>query len=441
MVSKFKYKERTEDDVKKRATQTGGSFDSYLQDIVQFVKVAEGENVYRILPPTWNTKIWGNNWCIDIWIHRNVGPDNGTYLCPKKMGEQLGMGEQLSKQDCDCPICEAVAGMDPEDDEKTIRDLKVKQERLAYIIDRDAPKDGVKVWRFGWNLEKKLQLRSQNKKTGRVLPIDDPDNGYDISFRREGKGLNTQYINESVEHESSPLFENEARYNKTIDFITENPLPDMLILHDAEYLDKIYRGKKGSKKDREEDEDEKEERGSRRSVRTKEDEDEKPSRRGKENTDEPEEEEEKPRSHRSSKDEEEEESESSTRRKSSSKDTAGGRTRKEPEEEEEEEPKPRGRRGRTEDDYAHGEEAEDEKPKGRGKKDQEEEEEKPKRGKKVDAEEEDKDEDEDDKPSSGKRAAGKRGGKDDDGDSDGDSDVQKVRGRLDRLKKKKGDDD
>jgi hypothetical protein len=401
-ASKFKYQERSPEDVKKRATQSGSTYDSYLNDLVQFVKVEEGENNYRILPPTWDLKSdWGNNWCLDTWVHRNVGPDNGVYLCPAKMGA-------LFDQDTACPICEAVAGMDEDEDEKAIKDLKAKQERLAYIIDRSAEKEGPKVWRLGWQLEKALQLRMQNKKTGAVLAIDDPDNGHDISFRREGKMLNTRYINEDIDRDPSPLHEKQSTQDKWMDFIVENPLPDMLIIHDYDYLDKIYRGKKGSKKDREEDAEE-----------------EKPTRS----------------SRNRSSEEGEDDTEANTPR-------SARNHRSEPEPEDE--PKPRGSRGRNNEDDNAEEETKEESPR-RSRRGEEAEDETPRRGRRQEAEEEaprsrrsrsEEPEPEDDpEPDPEEEKPRGRARASRDADPDSDDAVASTRARLQRLKPKAEEDD
>src|SRR4051812_42334164 len=89
--SGFKYKKRTADDVKKRAEQSGGRFDSPLIGGVDFFRPKNGENVVRILPATWDEH---EHYGLDVWMHRFIGADNSNYLCLNKM-----QGKR-------CPACE-----------------------------------------------------------------------------------------------------------------------------------------------------------------------------------------------------------------------------------------------------------------------------------------------------------------------------------------------
>lgn len=353
-MSRFKYRERSAETVAARAKQTGGDYDSILSSNVPVVKIREGENVFRIMPPTWSVKEWGDNWGIEVWAHGQIGVDNQSYLCVAKM-----KGE-------DCCICDAIRDMDPED----AKSIKARKRILAYVINRDQEKEGPMIWNLSWSLEKDIQVRSTDKKTGAVIPIDHPEAGYDVSFTREGQKLNTRYVGVDIARDDTPLSDREARQDKWLDFIEDNPIPTLLVFHDQDYIAKVFTGG-SSKEDKDEekptrsgrrsrDEDDEEEKPSRRRASAKEDaEEEKPKRRAR---DEDEEEEKPRRSSRKDYDDElpdDEQMERNARRTSSRKD--------EPEEEE----KPR-RRSRDEDE-------EEEKPRRRASAKDEEEEERPRR--------------------------------------------------------------
>lgn len=239
-TSKFKY-EPIPDEAMHKATQSGGDFDSYLTDLVKFQKVDEGEHTFRIIPRTWGSKVWGVNWFVEGWLHRDIGPDMSAYLCPLKIKGNP------------CPICEAISEMDSDRDDKEIDKIKARRNYYAYIVDRKAPKEGIKVWRFGVKLRRNLTLRCQDKQTGAWLQITDPNEGYDISFRREGSGLNTEYVGEDVARNPSPLSEKDTQQEAWLNFAADNPLPDQFVIQDYEYLDRIFRGKRGSKQDRADD--------------------------------------------------------------------------------------------------------------------------------------------------------------------------------------------
>ena len=246
MASKFKYQERSAATVNERANKSSGDYDDFIKG--QMFKPKEGENNIRILPVTWDPHDgpgakgfeWRDNWAIEVFIHRDVGPDKQTYLCLAKM-----KGE-------DCPLCDARGEID---DEELSKKLKAKPQLCAYIIDRADEKAGPLIWRVPASVEKEIQLRSKVKGTGEILPVDHPDRGYDITFRRKGTGLNTDYAGVDIDRDDSPLSEKDARYDDWLDFVQEHPLPDQLIYFDADYLDKQFRAKGSRREEKPKDEE------------------------------------------------------------------------------------------------------------------------------------------------------------------------------------------
>lgn len=239
-MGKFKF-EPVPSEALEKATQKGGDYDSYMSGVVKFVKVDEGEHTFRVMPRTWDAKQFGPYWYVEGWIHRDIGPDKGSYLCPLKMNGDA------------CPLCEAIAELDSESDKEYIDKIRAKIQYFAYIIDRSAPKDGVKAWRFGVKLRRNLTMRCQDKKTKEWLQISDPDEGYDISFRRTGQGLGTEYVGEEVDRDSSPLSEKATQQEAWMQFVIDNPLPEQFVFQEYEYLEKVFRGKGGTKQDRADD--------------------------------------------------------------------------------------------------------------------------------------------------------------------------------------------
>lgn len=226
----FKYRDPDESDVKSAANRAGGAFDSFTKAEIPKFKVKNGDNNIRLLPATWkDTEKWGNTWGLGVFVHYGIGPDNSTYLCPAKMGE----GE--------CPICDARADAPPlaegEDDE-----LKPGRRILCYLIDRDDEKAGPLMWAMPWTVERDILNLQMDKKLG-LLKIDHPDEGYDLSFSRDGKGRNVKYVGMRIDRDTSPISSKPSRQEAWLDFIDENPIDKILIFHDAEYIDKVYRGK------------------------------------------------------------------------------------------------------------------------------------------------------------------------------------------------------
>jgi hypothetical protein len=179
MAFKYRGGNRTVESITRRARATG-AYDSYLDSDVPMFKPKEGENCIRILPLTWeDTEKWGDDWAIDIFVHYSVGPDNGTYLCLDKM-----KGEA-------CPVCEARRETTEDEESKKLRP---SQRRLAWIIDRNEESKGPQPWPMPIKkIAGDIQLRSKDKKTNTPLLVDDPEEGYDVIFTREGTTETTDY--------------------------------------------------------------------------------------------------------------------------------------------------------------------------------------------------------------------------------------------------------
>lgn len=248
--SSFKYHERDSDAVRKRAEQKGGKFDSILKSGFDSWRPADGENVIRILPPTWDEH---DHYGYDIWVHSYVGPDKSTYLCPQKM---------LNKP---CPICKAQREAHNAGEEEDAKQLQPTRRVAVWLLDRDADRPMPVLWTMSWSQDRDIAALCQNKRTGKVLLIDHPNHGYDILFSRTGKGLNTRYVGLAVDREETAALEDEDELEKVLEYIQENPIPDTLNFYDEAYLANVIEGTIEGKDEDLEDDDSKD-RGSRGSA-------------------------------------------------------------------------------------------------------------------------------------------------------------------------------
>ncbi len=125
--------------------QSGGQSTLFnMPEGTQFLDIEAGKYYLDILPyvvsKTDHHKVGkGEQWMRVIFgVHRNVGPDNKTYICPKKT---------VNKK---CPICEQYV-RDLEEhgkDDESVKGLKVKMKHLYNVIDLDAAgkkKDKVQI--------------------------------------------------------------------------------------------------------------------------------------------------------------------------------------------------------------------------------------------------------------------------------------------------------
>lgn len=266
MAFKYRGKDRKVEDVVRRSKQAGGGYDNYTSPDVSNFKIPEGDNQIRILPPSWlddeeAVKKFGDSWDCGIYVHTNVGPDKNSYLCLDKM-----KGER-------CPVCEARA--DAADEEED-RQLRPQWRALCYVIDRDDEKAGPQLMNMGVKLFREINARGVDKKGGGLILLDDPEEGFDVFFHRDGTGLKTTYTQVEVDRDPSPVHDKEATQDRWLKFIEDNPIPDTLVFFPPEHIEKVLHGKAKSGGDgeegssrrrgrgREETSDEEEDRGGRR---------------------------------------------------------------------------------------------------------------------------------------------------------------------------------
>lgn len=240
--SSYEYQARDAESVKKRANQGANDFDKILIDGVKMWKPNDGDNRIRILPPGWKNP---GHYGLDIYVHYAVGPDRGTYLCLHKMKEE------------ECPICEERAIARRDEDEKYAKELEPKRRVLVYLIDRDHEREGVQAWAMPWTVDRDIVKVSQDKQSGAVLPLDSPEDGYDVEFEKKGSKDRTEYLGIAIARRSSPLGKDEW-----LDHALDQPLDGLLNYFDYDHVDKVFNGS-GAQKEKPRDRDDQEDKPSR----------------------------------------------------------------------------------------------------------------------------------------------------------------------------------
>lgn len=244
--SRFVYTPPTEEQVKKRGEQTGGNFEGIFKGDVSVYKIKGGENCIRILPPTWDN----HEHCgYEVFVHSFIGPNNATFLCPAKMKNER------------CPVCEAAEEAKRSGDSDEAYALQAKKRVLFWIIDRDSEEDGPIILDAGWQMDRDMFALCVKKRSGKVLLVDHPDTGHDITFKRQGEGVKTRYFGYQIEPEQTPIFDDGEQQDKVLEEIMDKPIPSLLVFRDAEYIEKVLSGAASSDEDDEDDEDEDEDEG------------------------------------------------------------------------------------------------------------------------------------------------------------------------------------
>lgn len=226
----YNYKKRSDDEVKARATQSAGGYDTYILDNFPTFKIqANHDHILRVLPPSGENSYYG----YDLYVHAYIGEkgNEGSYPCLKSMGK----GE--------CPLCEEYerARREETDDEYT-RQFKPSKKVLIWVVDRENPSEGPQVWVAPWTADRDLATACRDKVSGETILIDDPEEGYDIQVKRGGAKEKWAYLACHPGRRSSPLSKSVKEGQEWLDFITENPLEETVKWFDYEHMEKKVQG-------------------------------------------------------------------------------------------------------------------------------------------------------------------------------------------------------
>lgn len=218
----FKYQRRSAEDVEKRASQQGDSFKGFIKDEYKFWLPKKGDNWIRILPPTWNK---ATHYGLDVHVHSYIGPERASVLCNLKM------------HGARCAVCEArvrLEGSGAPDEE--IGQLKPSKRVVVYMLDMKDESKGVQIWAMPWTVDRDINKICKDKRDGTTYLIDDPEDGYDVFFDREGDGIGTKYTGFQLSRRPSSVDE------RHLDYISDHPLPDTMIERDYAEVANIYTG-------------------------------------------------------------------------------------------------------------------------------------------------------------------------------------------------------
>jgi hypothetical protein len=254
--SGYSYERRSSDQVKERQQkQQNGDFDRLVKDHVKVWKPNDGDNRIRVVPPTWKKP---EHFGYDLYVHYGVGADRQSYLCLHKHKDEkdpIHEAYETARRELN-DMSEGDSGY--KDLKEYVKSLKAKPRTGIFLVDRDHEKEGVQFWAMPQGMDGDIVAVMQDKKTGEVLNIDDPEEGYDVEFVKTGKGINTEYKGVAIARRSSPLGN-----DKWLQYAIDNPLPDQLVFFDYDHIAKAFGGKGAQRTERTRDSDD--DRGSSRS--------------------------------------------------------------------------------------------------------------------------------------------------------------------------------
>lgn len=225
----FQYQDISSNALFERANEREERRDTFLKQGIKFYIPKEKTNKLRTLPPTWdNAKHYG----FDAYIHYGIGKSNSSYLCPVKMGT-----------DKRCPVCEEITTGVSKTDKEFVDKVKARRKVLVYVIDRDDEAAGPKLFPMPFSMDRNFVIQAVDDGTGAPIRIFNPTEGYDISFEKDGVGIKTKYSGERIARKATPLSPNPLELDKWLQFITDNPIPEIIDTKTYDYIKDVFEGR------------------------------------------------------------------------------------------------------------------------------------------------------------------------------------------------------
>lgn len=225
---RFQYNARTPEQVRERAQRAIGGKDSFFSSEVQFFTPRVGDNNVRILPPPVDAD-WGH-YGLNLCVHYGIGSDQSAYLCASKM-----KGEP-------CPLCEERDKATSAGEEELADALRPNYRVAVYVIDRAQEAKGPLLWSIAAGLDKDITKLCIDPANGEVLNVDDPNDGYDLNFTREGEGMKTKYKGIQFSRKSSPLSDDPEAAEAWLAHAAEHRIDTCLQYFDYDYVSKVFEG-------------------------------------------------------------------------------------------------------------------------------------------------------------------------------------------------------
>lgn len=213
----FKYRRPSEAAVRQDSTQSGGAFASIFVDGHDEFKPKKGSTyTIRIAPATWGTDDNPpKSYAHEVMVNYGVGPDGEGFISRTWAGFD------------DDPVLEMHDRLRQFGDEYAdlLKEQKAKKRRPMYVLVQGEEDLGWRPWAPGWTVQRDIAKASVSKRKKTVKYIDDPEEGYWVTFSRESGGYGDYAIDE-VDDEPSPISEDPKRQKELLDWLVENPLPD-----------------------------------------------------------------------------------------------------------------------------------------------------------------------------------------------------------------------
>lgn len=239
----FSYAGRTREDMQKRAVQSGSTRQGFIKDDLKVWTPGSGDHRIRIMPPTYPVEL-GKHYGIDLFGHYSIGSEGSSFLCLANPPPGIEAEE--------CPICVERERAQGAGEDELAQALRPNKRVAVWMIDRDQPNNGPQVWPMPYTMDKDIAQLAVREGT-EVILLDDPDNGYDVNFTREGTNQRTRYTGVSLARRETPLSDDADEQQEWLEYIVDHPLTECVVVASAAHIAKELSGGVKMRDDKEED--------------------------------------------------------------------------------------------------------------------------------------------------------------------------------------------
>ncbi len=154
----------------------------YIENVLPMYSMRDGDNFVDIIQK--KELVWPTLRC---GVHYNIGVDKGSVLC------------NVFMQKDKCCICEEKSKFELDDEGKLPPEANHLRTSLRFLIkvidafDEKSIAKGPQLFDAAMSVDKGARGLSRDPRTRKIINIAHSSQGYTFYFKKEGKGLNTDY--------------------------------------------------------------------------------------------------------------------------------------------------------------------------------------------------------------------------------------------------------
>jgi hypothetical protein len=166
---------------------------SYVKADIPIFVPSDGDNQIRIVPPLSDDK-HASLWGLEVWAYYM---NNRSFLSSKTFDQTV-----------EDPIQNHFFDIRQEADEQEKKKYRATKRHLMFVLDLNDEKEELKLWAAPPTLVDGVLNLTKNRRTGELIPLEDPKLGRIVFFTKTGQGIGTKY--DGIELDSQPFPLDEA---------------------------------------------------------------------------------------------------------------------------------------------------------------------------------------------------------------------------------------